>query len=160
METSHSHQQPPRFYRLPWFYPPPSPPSMAEQITRRLANHALDEMGVGATELVHQDITPVHHDGMRDVEFLPALEQGNRPPIIQNGRLELRVRDGDLTPELLSQVVNTATVAIALQAKSTALSTVLEAESKAFEAKSRAIRGMVVSVLAVALVWMVGRRQP
>ncbi|KAK3364382.1 hypothetical protein B0T25DRAFT_514087 [Lasiosphaeria hispida] len=120
---------------------------MAEQLLQRLANHALDEMAITQGET-----QPIHQTGTRDGEPPPISECGNaslQPFIIRmtaNGVLDVRVRDGDLDPQLLDLVVSTVT---------------LEAKSRVLEAKSRAIRNMVVSVLAVAAFAFVAcRRQP
>lgn len=67
--------------------------------------------------------------------------------------MDLRVRDGDLDPQLLDQAVLTARVAAEAKA--------LEAKSRAVEATSRAIRNIVVPILVLAVgAFVVLRCQP
>jgi len=62
-----------------------------------------------------------------------------------NGALDLRVRDGNsLAPELLEQAVAAA--------RSVVMARTLEAQSRVLEAKSRAIRDIVVPVMGLAAV--------
>ncbi|KAK3347073.1 amino acid permease-domain-containing protein [Lasiosphaeria hispida] len=122
------------FLHPPTFIIRRHPPSMEEQITQGLVNYAL-------TLLLEDPREDARHD------FPPLSDNdSSHSLIVRTNGVDLRVQDRNVAPQLLEQALVVARSA---------------AEAHTLEAKSRAIRNIVVPVLAVAAFAFVAfRRSP
>ncbi|KAK5656105.1 hypothetical protein OQA88_5244 [Cercophora sp. LCS_1] len=152
---------------------------MEEQLLQGVGEYALDILRNDQRD-DHRDYPRDHpRNDPRDDEFPPldGDSDWSQSLIIRttaNGGLDLRVRDGNLAPQLVDQAILAARVATEardLEAKSRAREAkarareakarAREAKARALEAKARAVRNIVVPVLVLAMYALVAlRRRP